>query len=146
MGAAAAVVAAEREERERVDEEGAAVAAAEEEEGEERRARLLRVVGPEGGGGGGEEEDDDGAVEVASARLRLRVSIQRKETPIESLLIREILIASQLIHKPDPIKLSPRNPNLITRSEIERNEFEINTRRDYEIEIERGWMERRILI
>ena len=67
-----------------MDEEGAVVvaaAAAEEEEGDERRARLLRVVGPEGG----EEEDDDGAVEVASARLRLRVSIQRKKPPIESL-------------------------------------------------------------
>lgn len=72
MGAA---VAAEREERERVEAEGAVeVAATEEEEEEERRARLLRVVGPEGG-----EEEEDGAVEVASARLRLRVSIQRKK-------------------------------------------------------------------
>lgn len=86
----------EREERERVEEEGA-VAAAEDEEGDERRARLLRVVGPEGGG---EEEEEDGAVEVASARLRLRVSIQRKKPPHESLLFREIPIASQLIQKP----------------------------------------------
>lgn len=96
MGVTAAVAVVEREERERVEEEGA-VAAAEDEEGDERRARLLRVVGPEGGG---EEEEEDGAVEVASARLRLRVSIQRKKPPHESLLFREIPIASQLIQKP----------------------------------------------
>lgn len=99
MGVTAAVAVVEREERERVEEEGA-VAAAEDEEGDERRARLLRVVGPEEGGGGGEEEEEDGAVEVASARLRLRVSIQRKKPPHESLLFREIPIASQLIQKP----------------------------------------------
>lgn len=80
----AAVVAAERKERERVvvDEEGAVVVAAtEEEEEDERRARLLRVVGPEGGG-----EEEDGGVEVASARLRLRVSIQRKKPRVWDLL------------------------------------------------------------
>lgn len=42
---------------------------------EERRARLAaRVVGPA-------EEDEEGADEVASARFRLRVSIQNPKPP-----------------------------------------------------------------
>lgn len=63
-----------------VEGEGAVVVVGASEE-EERRARLLRVVGPEeeAEAEGGEEEEEDGAVEVASARLRLRVSIQRKK-------------------------------------------------------------------
>lgn len=61
-----------------VEGEGAVVVVGASEE-EERRARLLRVVGPEEEAEGGEEEEEDGAVEVASARLRLRVSIQRKK-------------------------------------------------------------------
>lgn len=52
----------------------AAVDEGEEEEEEERRARLVeRVVGP--------EEEDEGAAEEASARLRLRVSIQNQTHP-----------------------------------------------------------------
>jgi len=47
---------------------------------EERRARLLlRVVGPDEG-----EEEEEGADEVTSARLRLRVSIQRLNPPIKT--------------------------------------------------------------
>jgi len=63
--------------RERVlteERDAVAVAAAEAEEEEERRARLLeRVVGP--------EEGDEGAAEEASARFRLRVSIQNPPNP-----------------------------------------------------------------
>lgn len=73
------MAAAEREERERVVEEGAS------EEEEERRARLLRVVGP-AEAEGGEEGEEDGAAEVASARLRLRVSIQRKKPRVSDSL------------------------------------------------------------
>lgn len=104
----------EREERERVEEEGA-VAAAEDEEGDERRARLLRVVGPEEGGGGGEEEEEDGAVEVASARLRLRVSIQRKKPPTRVSLIQRDSDRISTDPETDRIKLA-RNPNLLARS------------------------------
>lgn len=63
------IVAAEGIEEE--EEEVGAAAAVE----EERRARLLRVVGPEG------DDDEEGAVEEASARFRLRVSIQRTTAP-----------------------------------------------------------------
>jgi len=63
--------------RERVlteERDAVVVAAAEAEEEEERRARLLeRVVGP--------EEGDEGAAEEASARFRLRVSIQNPTNP-----------------------------------------------------------------
>lgn len=114
MGVTATVAVVEREERERVEEEGA-VAAAEDEEGDERRARLLRVVGPEEGGGGGEEEEEDGAVEVASARLRLRVSIQRKKPPTRVSLIQRDSDRISTDPETDRIKLA-RNPNLLARS------------------------------
>lgn len=100
-----------------MEEEGAVAvvaAAAEEEEGDERRARLLRVVGPEGGGGG-DEEEEDGAVEVASARLRLRVSIQRKKPPTRVSLIQRDSDRISTDPETDRIKLA-RNPNLLARS------------------------------
>lgn len=99
-----------------MEEEGAVAvvaAAAEEEEGDERRARLLRVVGPEGGGG--DEEEEDGAVEVASARLRLRVSIQRKKPPTRVSLIQRDSDRISTDPETDRIKLA-RNPNLLARS------------------------------
>lgn len=98
-----------------MEEEGAVAvvaAAAEEEEGDERRARLLRVVGPEGGG---DEEEEDGAVEVASARLRLRVSIQRKKPPTRVSLIQRDSDRISTDPETDRIKLA-RNPNLLARS------------------------------
>lgn len=110
-----------------VDEEGAVVvvAATEEEEEEERRARLLRVVGPEGG-----EEEEDGAVEVASARLRLRVSIQRKKPRVWDLLdqresdrkLARISSRNLAVEEIDPISPpktielnSPRNPKFAAK-------------------------------
>lgn len=74
----AVVEAAERNDaRERVVGAGVTLAIEEgvEDTAVERRARLLeRVVGPA-------EEDEEGAVEEASARFRLRVSIQLPHRP-----------------------------------------------------------------
>ena len=93
-----------------VEEEGG-VGASEEEEEEERRARLLRVVGPEAeGGGGADDEQEAGAAEVASARLRLRVSIQRKKPRVSDSLDQKdsdrtlARISLRSIHSRDPIE------------------------------------------